>query len=137
MDLPFSRLWESVPQVVNELSRETIGIAIGVHEDLGPGLLEIPYKMVLAQRLRKAGHQVAVEHPLPLVVDGIAFDKVYVADLVIDDVLLLEIKCVERLSFPMVAQVKTYLRVGGYPLGLLLNFRPPRLHLGGIRRIVP
>lgn len=123
--------------MANELAREVIGVAIGVHQELGPGLLEAPYKLVLAQRLREAGHDVAIERPLHLVVDGVVYEKVYRADLIVDDLLLVETKAVPELTFAMIAQVKTYLRLGGLPLGLLLNFHPPRLYLDGIRRVVP
>jgi GxxExxY protein len=128
--------WGDVPDVVNGLAGDVIAQAMPVHDDLGPGLLEKPYQLVLARRLADQGHTVRVEHPLALVVDGLVLDKAYFADLVVDDLLLLEIKSVEDITLGMIKQTKTYLRLGGYPLGLILNFRKPRLYTG-IKRIVP
>ena len=130
------RSWQDVRKVVNALAGDVIRTAIGVHRDLGSGLLEKPYQLVLAQRLEAAGHQVQVEHVLPMVIDGLHFEKAYVADIVVDDLLLLEIKSVKEVSFAMIKQTKTYLRLGGYPLGLILNFQAPLLYQG-VTRVVP
>ena len=129
-------LWQDVPKVVNALAGDVIRVAIGVHRDLGSGLLEKPYQLVLAKRLSDAGHQVLVEHALPMTIDDQHFEKAYVADIVVDDVLLLEIKSVKEVSFAMIKQTKTYLRLGGYPLGLILNFQAHLLYQG-VTRVVP
>lgn len=100
-------LWADIPRVVNDLARETIGHALAVHSALGPGLLERPYKLVLADRLAAAGHAVRVEHPMAIFVDGRRIEAAYVADIVVDDTLLVEVKSVQGLHPNMIAQVKT------------------------------
>lgn len=134
MEMP--GLWRDVPQVVNDLARDVIGAAILVHEELGPGMLEEPYKLVLAKRLEHAGHKVDVERAIALTTAEVYVPRAYVADIIVDDALLLEIKSVQQISFPMILQTKTYLRLTGLPLGLILNFNAPKLWLG-IRRVVP
>ena len=126
--------YQDVPHDINVLARKAIGVAIDVHKDLGPGLLEKPYQLLLAQRLANSGHHCRIEAEIPLVMDGLHFEVAYRADLVVDDLLLLEIKTAEDIDMRHIYQVKTYLRIGGFPLGLLLNFGAPILES---KRIVP
>jgi GxxExxY protein len=126
--------WDDVPQIVNDLAYETIGLGIGVHRDIGPGLIEKPYQLLLAERLKAAGHHVEFERRLPLVVSGTTLDRAYSADIVVDEVLLVETKAVKTIDFGMIARTKTSLRIGNYSLGVILNFHTPLLT---IKRVVP
>ena len=120
---------------LNELSHAVIGIAMKVHSALGPGLLESSYKEVLAFRLTKAGFLVEKEKPIPLLSEGIRLECGYRVDILVESRLVIEIKSVDLLHPIHLAQVLTYLKTGGFPLGLLINFNV--LHLkDGIKRII-
>ena len=121
--------------IENELSTQVIGIAIDLHRALGPGLLESAYKETLFYKLKKAGLNVAKEKPMPLVFEGIKLDCGYRIDLLVEDKLVLELKSVERLNDVHLAQTLTYLKLGGYRLGLLINFNVALLK-NGIRRVI-
>ncbi|WP_108810405.1 GxxExxY protein [Sphingorhabdus sp. Alg231-15] len=117
----------------NRASR-VIDAALGVHVDLGPGLLESVYEQVLANRLRKLGMKVDRQMPVGTRIDGLDFPGAFRADILVDDSLLLEIKAVERL-FPIhTRQTLTYLRLMKLPLGLLINFGGITLK-EGLRRV--
>ncbi|HEX8060962.1 MAG TPA: GxxExxY protein [Cyclobacteriaceae bacterium] len=122
---------------VNEdaISRATIGLAMKVHSRLRPGLLESAYRECLAYELRKKGFGVETEKSLPLVYDDIKLNHGYRIDVLIDNCLVLELKTVEHFIDVHFAQMMTYLKVGNYKLGLLLNFNVSHLR-DGIRRVV-
>jgi GxxExxY protein len=119
----------------NELSKSIIGIAIIVHQSLGPGLLESAYKECLCYRLLKAGYKVEKEKPIPLVYEEVKLDCGYRIDLLIEKMVVIEIKSVEILNEVHLAQTLTYMKLGGYKLGLLINFNVSLLK-DGIKRIV-
>lgn len=106
-----------------------------VHSRLGPGLLESAYRECLAYELRKNGYSVEVEKALPLVYDDIRLNHGYRIDLLVNNCLVLELKTVENFTDVHFAQIMTYLKVGNYKLGLLLNFNVSHLR-HGIRRVV-
>ena len=119
----------------NELTKEVIGLAMEVHSILGPGLLESAYKESLFYKIKKDGLWVEKEKPIPLIIDQVRLDCGYRIDLLIENQLVIEIKSVEVLHPLHVAQVLTYLRLGKYHLGLLINFNV--IHLReGIKRII-
>lgn len=118
----------------NELSKEILGIAMEVHSKLGPGLLENAYKTVLAHKLEKAGFFIEVEKPMPLVIDGVKLEVGYRIDILVENKLVLELKSVEALNDLHLAQTLNYLKLGGYKLGLLINFNVTGLKFG-IKRI--
>ena len=120
---------------IDELSGIVVDTAIGVHRDLGPGLLESVYEPVLAGRLDDAGLKVARQVPVPLSVDGRYFDVAFRIDILVEDRLILEIKAVEQLSKAHARQLLTYLRLFQQPVGLLLNFSGATMK-EGIRRMV-
>ena len=120
--------------VINELSKIIIGNAIDVHRALGPGLLEHPYKECLYYKLAKEGLYVEKEKPLPLVYEEVKLDCGYRLDLVVEGRIPVEIKSVEAVHDLHLAQVLTYLKLGNYSLGLLINFNVLRLK-EGIKRI--
>jgi iron complex transport system substrate-binding protein len=119
----------------NEIARIIVDSAIGVHRDLGPGLLESVYEVVLAKRLRDRGLAVERQHPIPFVVDGIAFEEGFRADLFVEQKLIIEIKSVLELNAVHAKQLLTYLRLSHCKLGLLINFGAGVLK-DGIKRVI-
>lgn len=119
----------------NEISNRVIGIVIEVHDALGPGLLENTYKECLYYKLVQAGFKVEKEKSIPLIFEEVKLDCGYRIDLLVEDKLVLELKSVEELSDLHFAQTLTYLRLGNFKLGLLLNFNSVLLK-EGIRRVV-
>ena len=119
----------------NELSNTIIGCAIEVHKQLGPGLLESAYQECLYYELKNKGLQVAKEKPMPIVYKDIKLDHGYRIDLLVEDKVVIETKTVEVLTDVHTAQVLTYLKLGNYKLGLLLNFQVSTLK-NGIKRLI-
>ena len=119
----------------NELSNKIIGLAIEVHTGLGPGLLESAYKECLFYKIGKSGISVEKEKSMPLVFDEVRLDCGYRIDLVAENKLVIEIKSVEALNDIHLAQTLTYLKLGNYKLGLLINFNVVKLK-DGIKRII-
>lgn len=119
----------------NELSKEIIGVAIDVHKSLGPGLLENAYKECLNYKLIQSGLYVAKEKPMPLIFEGVKLDCGYRMDLLVENKLVIEIKSVESLTDVHLAQTLTYLKLGNFKLGLLINFNVVMLK-HGIKRVI-
>jgi GxxExxY protein len=119
----------------NELTNKIIGLAIEVHNAFGPGLLGSAYKECLYYNIRKTGLYVEKEKPLPLIFQEVKLDCGYRIDLLIENKVVLEIKSVVALSDIHFAQILTYLKVGNYKLGLLMNFNVLKLK-DGIKRVV-
>jgi GxxExxY protein len=119
---------------LNAVSGQIVDAAIKVHTAIGPGLLESAYEECLAYELRKRGIKVATQVVLPLVYDGVRIDAGYRLDLLVEDVVIVEVKSVERFAPIHEAQLLAYLRLSGLRLGLLINFNV--LHLkDGIKRM--
>lgn len=121
--------------IENELSQKIIGCAIEVHKQLGPGLLESAYQECLLYELNQAGLNVQKEKPMPIVYKEVKLDHGYRIDLLVEEKVVIEIKTVEALNEVHLAQVLTYLKLGDYKLGLLLNFQVAVLK-NGIRRVI-
>ncbi|MBK6273865.1 MAG: GxxExxY protein [Saprospirales bacterium] len=119
----------------NELSHIIIGLAIDVHNALGPGLLESAYKECLFYKLSKEGFKVEKEKRMPLVYEDVKLDCGYRIDLLVEEKLVIEIKSVDVLDDIHLAQTLTYLKLGNYKLGLLINFNVTLLK-HGIKRVV-
>jgi GxxExxY protein len=119
----------------NELSNKIIGIAIDVHKSLGQGLLESAYKECLFYKLLKEGLKVEKEKPMPLVYEEVKLDCGYRIDILFESKVVIEVKSVEALNDVHLAQTLTYIKLGSYKLGLLINFNVYLLK-DGIRRIV-
>lgn len=119
----------------NELATKVIGLAIEVHNSLGPGLLEKTYQECLFYKINQAGLFAEKEKAVPLIYEEVKLDHGYRVDILVERKLVLEVKCVDLFNEIHVAQVLTYLRFGEYKLGLLLNFNVLRLR-DGIRRVV-
>lgn len=120
-------------EAANALSNRVIGLAIEVHRNLGPGLLESIYEDCLCFELKNAGIPHVRQQTIPVHYKGHQLGCRYQTDLVVGQSLLLEIKAVERIHPLHEAQLLTYLKLTGLSLGLLLNFNTPILK-DGIRR---
>jgi len=119
----------------NEISKIVIGKSIEVHSSLGPGLLESAYKECLFYKIANAGLSVEKEKAMPLVFEEVMLSCGYRVDLLVENKLLIEIKSVEALNEIHFAQTLTYMKLGNYKLGLLINFNVLKLK-DGIRRII-
>ena len=106
----------------NQIGTQILTTAIGVHRELGPGLLESVYEAVLARELSKQGHMVERQITVPISFKGERFTEGFRADLIVAGKVLVELKSVEQVSPVHKKQVQTYLRLTGLKLGYLLNF---------------
>ena len=120
---------------LNDVSSCILGAAFKVHTAIGPGVLESVYQTCLHHELRKAGLRVEAQVSLPVHYDGLRMDSGYRIDLLVEDVVIVELKCVEALLPIHKAQLLTYLKLANKPLGLLLNFNVAHLR-EGIKRVV-
>jgi GxxExxY protein len=121
--------------VENDISSKIIGHAIEVHRLLGPGLLESAYKECLYYELVKGGFHVEGEKPMPIVYKEIKLDHGYRMDLLVENQVVVEIKTIEAFTDVHMAQLLTYLKLGNYRLGLLINFNTSLLK-NGIKRMI-
>ena len=121
---------------VNVLTGEIIGAAIEVHRHLGPGLLESAYKQCLARELRLREIPYEHEWPLPLEYKGLRMKCGYRIDFLVADSVVVEIKSIEAIAPVHRAQLLTYLRVGGWNVGLLINFNVMVLRNGICRKVL-
>jgi GxxExxY protein len=121
--------------IENEQATQVIGYAIDVHKNLGPGLLESAYQECLFYKLNKEGLTVKKEKAMPLLYENVNLDCGYRIDLLVEKRLILEIKSVKELNDLHLAQVLTYLKLGNYKLGLIINVNV-KLLKNGIKRII-
>jgi GxxExxY protein len=117
------------------IASEVITIALMIHKTLGPGLLESAYKECLYYELCAKRLKAEKEKPIPLVYHSIKLDCGYKADIIVEGKVLLELKAIEELTKIHLAQMLTYLRIGGYHLGFIMNFNV-LLFKNGIKRVV-
>ena len=106
----------------NEVSGSIVDAAYRIHRDLGPGLLETVYEVVLADALKRKGLAVERQKPIPIRFDSRSFDEGFRADLVVEGRVLVELKSVERLARVHKKQILTYLKLSSFSVGLLINF---------------
>ena len=121
---------------VNVLTRQIIGAAIEVHRHLGPGLLESAYQQCLIRELTLKNIPFKREWPLPLEYKGVHLGCSYRLDLLVGDAVVVEIKSVEALTPIHDAQLLTYLKIGGWKVGLLINFNVEMLKTGIHRKVL-
>lgn len=121
---------------MNNITEQIIGAAIEDHKALGPGLLESAYKECLCRELSLRGVQFERQRPPPVEYKGVKLDCGYRLDLLLADAVVVEIKAVEAIEPIHEAQLLTYLKLGGWKLGLLINFNVPVLKEGIRRRIL-
>lgn len=119
----------------NDISSKIIGCVIEVHKALGPGLLESAYRQCLYYELKNEGLLVEMEKPMPITYKEIKLDHGYRMDLLVENKVVAELKTVEDFTDVHTSQVLTYLRLGNYKLGLLINFHTSLLR-NGIKRII-
>jgi GxxExxY protein len=121
--------------LVNRITGTVVTAAMKVHSQLGPGLLESAYEACLAHELRKQGLRVAQQVGLPVIYHGERIDLGYRIDLIVEDMVIVEIKCVEAINPVHQAQLLSYIRLSGRNIGLLINFHVAHLR-DGIQRMV-
>ena|SRR5205809_262472 len=121
---------------LNALTQQIIAAALGVHRELGPGMLESAYEACLVFELLQRGFQVERQKPLPLVYRGRTLDCGYRIDLLVENEVIVEVKAVERLEAVHDAQVLSYLRLSGCKVGLVINFNVKWLIRQGVKRVV-
>jgi GxxExxY protein len=121
---------------INEMTEAVIAAAIEVHRHLGPGLLESTYEQCLCHELSLRGIPFEFQRPLPVVYKGIQLDCGYRIDLLVYGEIVIELKAVDALHPIHEAQLLTYLRLGNWKVGLLMNFNAPTLKDGLKRRVL-
>ena len=121
---------------LEHMTGQIIAGAIKVHSALGPGLLENAYKLCLAHELRTRGLHVELERPIPISYNGIVIDVSYRADLLVERQVLVETKAVRSLLTLFRAQLVSQLRMGKFPVGLIINFHVERLKDGILRVVI-
>jgi GxxExxY protein len=119
----------------NDVTRQILSAAIEVHRTLGPGLLESTYMPCLQFELAARNLRFVTQRSVPIVYKGMRLDAGYRIDLVVEDVVVVELKTVAALLPVHRAQVLTYLSLTGCPAGLLINFNVPRL-MDGVKRVI-
>ena len=119
-----------------DLTRTIIGAAISVHRALGPGLLESSYEECLCHELSVQGIRFERQKPMPIKYKGVFLDCGYRIDIVVDGTVVVELKSVEKVLPIHEAQLLTYMRLGAYGVGLLINFNVPVLKDGVVRRVL-
>jgi len=117
----------------NQLATIALDVAFDIHRNLGPGLLESTYQKIMFHELREKGLDVKQELYLPVKYKDMEIDLSYRLDLVLNDKVVLELKCVEGFRDVHQSQILTYMKLGGYNLGLLINFHTSLLK-NGIKR---
>jgi GxxExxY protein len=121
---------------VNEITEAVIGAAIEVHRAIGPGLLESAYVQCLCYELALRKIPFELERPLPVIYKGLKLDCGYRVDMVVAGAVVVEVKSVERMAPVFESQLLTYLRLGAWKAGLLINFNVPVLREGIVRRVL-
>lgn len=120
---------------LDALTETIIGASISVHKGLGPGLLESTYEACLTYELSKRGVPVERQKPIPVIYESVRISCGYRSDLWVDNLVIVELKSVDRLLPLHDAQLLAYLKLSGIRVGLLINFNVRALH-HGIRRLV-
>lgn len=127
--------FEPIPRSTERIASDVIDAAFAVHKTLGPGLLESAYEVCLAHELERRGHAVLKQVALPVVYEDVKLEAGYRIDLLVDGVVIVEVKAVEGLAPVHEAQLLTYLRLSQRRLGFLINFNVALLKQG-IKRMV-
>jgi GxxExxY protein len=118
-----------------EIARIVVNSAYKVHKELGPGLLERVYEACLTHEISKSGLEVKRQIDLPIVYDGIIFNECLRLDLLVEDLIIIEIKAVEQTNPVWNAQIISHLKLTNHPLGFLINFNVPLIK-NGIKRFI-
>ncbi|WP_179348104.1 GxxExxY protein [Winogradskyella pacifica] len=121
--------------VYDKITENIIGAAIEVHKELGPGLLESAYQDCLFYELKALGYSVQKKVSRPIIYKDITLDHGYRIDILVEIKIVIELKTVEKFTDVHTAQILTYMKLGDYPTGLLLNFNT-KLLKNGIKRFI-
>ena len=119
----------------NEITRKIIGLAIKIHQTLGPGLLESVYQQCLFYELRNANIKVEKEVLVPITYENMKFETGFRMDLLVENKIVIELKAVETIHDKHISQVLTYLKLSNNKIGLLINFNEKYLK-DGVKRII-
>lgn len=119
----------------NEIAHKIVGLALEVHKVLGPGLLESAYKECLAYKLQQEELFIEKEKPMPLIFEEVKLECGYRIDILVENKVVIELKSVDALNDVHLAQILTYMKLGNYKLGLLINFNVALLKQG-IKRVI-
>jgi len=119
----------------NEIAKEVVDAAFQIHKRLGPGLLESVYEVILTHELTRRGLGVARQVAFPIQYEGMKFEEGFRADLIVEDKVILELKCAQSVGAAHNKQLLTYLRLADKRLGLLINFANELIR-DGITRVV-
>ena len=122
-------------KAIDEISSDVIGVAMAIHREIGPGLLESVYETILASKLARLGYEVEQQKPLGFSFEDLEFPAAFKVDLLVDRRLVVELKSIERLQPVHYKQLLTYLRLMKLPVGLLINFGCDTLK-EGVKRVV-
>lgn len=120
---------------IDAITGDVIDVALRIHRELGPGLLESVYETVLAGKLMAMGYLVDRQKPIDIEFEGLRFEAAFRIDLMVDKRLLVEIKSIDALNKAHLKQLQTYLRLTKRPVGLLINFAGATLK-EGLKRVV-
>jgi iron complex transport system substrate-binding protein len=120
--------------LIDGITADVVDASIQIHRDLGPGLFESVYEVLLMDELERRGHTVERQKELPLTYRGRTLDHAFRIDLLVDERVLVEVKCSERPARVHARQLLTYLRIMRLPVGLVTNFGLDRM-LDGINRV--
>jgi iron complex transport system substrate-binding protein len=120
---------------LDALARTIVDTAFRLHRELGPGLLESAYEAMLAARLERDGIVVERQVPVDAKLDGIVLPAAYKIDLLVERSMVIEIKSVERASPAHAKKALTYIKLGGFPLGFVINFGTP-MFKDGVKRLI-
>jgi GxxExxY protein len=123
------------PNAFNHITGPILGAAIEVHRALGPGLLESTYIPCLHFELKARNLRFVTQQAVPIVYKGMALDAVYRVDLIVESLVVVEVKSVAVMAQVHQAQLLTYLALADCPIGLLINFNVPRL-MDGVKRLI-
>lgn len=124
-----------MPFFEDTIANTVIGCAIEVHRNLGPGLLESSYQECLSYELKQTGLLVEREKPMPLIYKNIQLNVGYRMDILVEELVVVELKTVESINKNHIAQTLTYMKLGNYKLGLILNFNESMMK-DGIKRLI-
>jgi len=125
--------YKELSQQEEQIGTAIVNAAYSIHKELGPGLLEKVYEVCMEHELRKAGYQVKRQIDIPIVYDGIEFDEGLRLDLLVDDLVIAELKAVDTMNPVWEAQIISHLKLTGLNLGFLINFNVPLIK-DGIKR---
>ena len=119
----------------NSVAKTIVDVAYKIHKKLGPGLLESAYQTIMVDELKKRGLDVKSEVLMPVIYDDIILPNGYRADLIVEDLVIVELKSVQKIAYVHTKQLLTYLKLSNFKLGLLINFGAPLIKFG-IKRVV-